>query len=64
MEEYVKPKTVRMSYKTWEELEDNRPAGVYTIVIRGKGMRPMYTWSEDGYGSYYYDSWAELTENH
>lgn len=63
MEEYVKPKTVRMSYKTWESLEDNRPTDVYTIVMR-KGQKPMYTWSEDGYGSHYYDTWEELTENH
>jgi len=61
--EYVTPKTVRMSYKTWNNIADGeRPVDTY-IVITGYANGNSYAYTIDGYGAYYYDSFKAMQQD-
>ena len=61
--DYVKPKTVRMSYKTWDNIPDGeRPVDTY-IVITGYDDGNAYAYTIDGYGCYYYESFEAMQED-
>ena len=60
-----KMKTLTMSDKTWDALEDGerRPTDV-AVRVRFPNGAVLFAYSPDGYGAFYYDTLAELETNH
>ena len=61
--DYIKPTTVRMTYKTYDNIPDGkRPVDTY-IIITGYENGNSYAYSIDGYGAYYYDSFEAMQKD-
>ena len=54
-----------ISMKSWDakEWDGKRPSEV-AVRIKCEDGSSVYAWSPDGYGAYYYDTLAEVRDNH